>query len=228
VRVTGEVQYPGTYTIRARDERLTTLIERAGGITPWGDAGAAYFSRLLPTAQSVERLVRRAVSIRDSTTGSLRSTPADVARLDEGGGRIRVGVDVPRALVRRTSAENLFLVGGDSLHIPARQQIVAVRGEVNAPTALVANGGGLGRYVAAAGGVTSQGNAGRAYVIQPSGKIQSRTRLLWVIRLDPTPQPGATVVVPAKGERTSGSLLQTLALVTQTLATITAAIAISR
>jgi len=228
VRVTGEVQYPGTYTLRARDERLTTLIERAGGITPLGDAGAAYFSRLLPTAQSVERLVRRAVAVRDSTTGSLQSTPADVARLDEGGGRIRVGVDVPRALVRRTSAENLFLVSGDSLHIPARQQIVTVRGEVNAPTALVASGAALGRYIAAAGGATTQGNAGRAYVIQPNGKIQSRTRLLWLIKVDPTPQPGATVVVPAKGERTSGSLLQTLALVTQTLATITAAIAISR
>lgn len=228
VRVTGEVQYPGTYTLRARDERLTTLLERAGGITTLGDAGAAYFSRRLPTAQSVERLVRSAVSVRDSSTGVQRSTAADTARLDEGGSRIRVGVDVPRALVRPTSAENLFLVSGDSLHIPARQQIVTVRGEVNAPTALVASGAGLGRYVDAAGGATSQGNAGRAYVIQPNGKIQSRTRLFWLIRLDPTPQPGATVVVPAKGERTSGSLLQTLALVAQTMATITAAIAVSR
>jgi hypothetical protein len=92
----------------------------------------------------------------------------------------------------------------------------------------VASGAGLGRYVTAAGGATSQGNAGRAYVIQPNGKIQSRTRLFWLIKLDPTPQPGATVVVPAKGERTSGSLLQTLALVAQTMATITAAIAVSR
>lgn len=228
VRITGEVQYPGSYTLRARDERLTTLLERAGGLTAQGDAGAAYFSRRLPTAQSVERLVRNAVTVRDSTTGAVRNTAADTARLDEGGSRIRVGVDLPRALVRRASAENLFLVSGDSLHIPARQQIVTVRGEVNAPTALVASGASLGRYVDAAGGATSQGNAGRAYVIQPNGKIQGRTRLLWVIRIDPTPQPGATVVVPAKGERTGGSLLQTLALVAQTMATITAAIAISR
>ena len=72
-------------------------------------------------------------------------------------------------------------------------------------------------------------NGRRAYVIQPNGKIESRTRLFWLITLDPTPRPGATVVVPAKGERTgSSSVLQTLSLVAQTMATLVAAIAITR
>jgi hypothetical protein len=67
-------------------------------------------------------------------------------------------------------------------------------------------------------------------VIQPNGKIESRTRLFWLITLDPTPRPGATVVVPAKGERTDSgtSIPQLLALVAQTMATVAAAIAITR
>ena len=216
VRVTGEVQYPGTYTLRTRSEQLSSLIERAGGITGQGDAGAAYLSRRLDTQAAVKQLLAD-------------SAASDAARLDDAGSRIRVGVDLARALARADSRDNLFLESGDSLHIPARQQIVTVRGEVHVPTALVASGQRLGAYIKAGGGATDAANGRRAYVIQPNGKIESRTRLFWLITLDPTPRPGATVVVPAKGERTgSSSVLQTLSLVAQTMATLVAAIAITR
>ncbi len=33
VRITGQVKYPGTYSLRYRTERLTDLVERAGGLT---------------------------------------------------------------------------------------------------------------------------------------------------------------------------------------------------
>ena len=34
VDIYGEVQYPGTYALRAKDERLADLVQRAGGLTP--------------------------------------------------------------------------------------------------------------------------------------------------------------------------------------------------
>jgi polysaccharide export outer membrane protein len=34
VTITGEVQYPGTYALRAKDDRLADLVQRAGGLTP--------------------------------------------------------------------------------------------------------------------------------------------------------------------------------------------------
>src|SRR2546427_5667950 len=34
VTITGEVMYPGTYALRAKDDRLADLVERAGGLTP--------------------------------------------------------------------------------------------------------------------------------------------------------------------------------------------------
>ena len=51
VTIWGEIRFPGTYSLRAKDERLTALIERAGGLTAraypegirftrsWGNAG---------------------------------------------------------------------------------------------------------------------------------------------------------------------------------------------
>src|SRR2546428_4909582 len=34
VVVSGQVRYPGTYSLRSKDERLADVIERAGGLTP--------------------------------------------------------------------------------------------------------------------------------------------------------------------------------------------------
>ncbi len=230
VQVHGEVRLPGTYAIRSRSERLSDLIERAGGFTSQGDTTAAYFSRVTTESALVSTLVRRTsarINVID-TLGDTLSLPSNFARLDSGGTRIRVGVDVAQALRRRDRAENLYLHDGDSLFIPARRQTVSVRGEVNAPTQLVATGQSLGSYLNAAGGATPRGQASRAYVIQPNGKIESRRRLFWVIVRDPTPRPGATVVVPAEGEQRPGSAVQTLAVITQTLTALATVVLLSR
>jgi len=229
VKITGEVQFPGQYTLRTRNERLSALISRAGGLTAHGDAAAVYFSRRVDSSATVNRLVRSAAQVRDAQTGQVKAVVSDTGKLEDAGTRIRVGIDLPRALARETSSENLFLLDGDSIQVPAFQQIVTVRGEVNAPTALVATGRGLGSYIDAAGGGTERGHTRRAYVVQPNGKIESRRRLFWVVTLDPRPRPGATVVVPAKGERSAGTpFLQTLAVAAQTIAALATAIALSR
>jgi protein involved in polysaccharide export with SLBB domain len=35
VAIAGEVKFPGTYVLAAKDERLSTLLAQAGGLTPW-------------------------------------------------------------------------------------------------------------------------------------------------------------------------------------------------
>jgi len=227
VQVYGEVRLPGRYAVRNRGERLSDLIERAGGFTAQGDTLAVYFSRLTSESELVSRLVRKASA---PTTDSLgRVLPVSESFAVAGDStRIRVGVDVVEALRRRDRADNLFLQDGDSLFVPARRQTVSVRGEVNAPTQLVATGQSLGAYLNAAGGATPRGAAARAYVIQPNGKIESRRRLFWVIVRDPTPRAGATVVVPAQGEQRPGSRLETLTVITQTLVALATVVLLSR
>jgi hypothetical protein len=83
--------------------------------------------------------------------------------------------------------------------------------------------------VRAAGGATANGDEKRAYVIQPNGKIEARRKVLWIIAINPTPRPGATVVVPAKIDQASvQDRIATIAVIAQTLASIAAAIAILR
>jgi protein involved in polysaccharide export with SLBB domain len=38
VTLTGEVMYPGTYSLISKDEKLVDVIQRAGGLTQWADA----------------------------------------------------------------------------------------------------------------------------------------------------------------------------------------------
>ena len=220
VQLAGEVRFPGQYTLRSRRERLSDLIDRAGGLTAQGDATAAHFTRRIEDNAVISNRLRETTrGAADSINGApaLSRSVGDSLRLESGGTRIRVGVDLATALRKRDALDNLFLENGDSLFVPVLRQTVAVRGEVNAPTALVSSGKDLGFYLAAAGGATERGNTSRAYVIQPNGKIASRHRLLWIFTLDPKPLPGATVVVPSRGERIPGSNLQTIAVLTQTL-----------
>ena len=69
---------------------------------------------------------------------------------------------------------------------------------------------------------TGEQQAKRAYVIQPNGKIQARRQILWVVTLNPTPRPGATVVVPVKGADDGDlqRLAATIQIVAQTVASL--------
>lgn len=230
VTLTGEVRFPGTYTLQARADRLSDLVRRAGGLTPEADADGAYFARLVDSV-SARQVISTAARISDGSRGATPiSEPAADSALDGVVSRIRVGVDLLEAMRARDRSDDLILEQGDSIHVPKRRQTVEVRGAVNAPTALShASGKRLGYYLDAAGGTTERARSRRAYVIQPNGKIESRRRALWVFTVDPKPRAGATVVVPERGEVAPGpSVLASLAVVTQILASLATIVVLTR
>jgi hypothetical protein len=47
VWVTGEIRFPGPYALMRKDERLSDLVSRAGGVLPTGHADGARFVRKL-------------------------------------------------------------------------------------------------------------------------------------------------------------------------------------
>lgn len=53
VTLAGEVRYPGTYALESKDERVTDLLKRAGGLMPRAYVGGAIFTR---TAGSLGRI----------------------------------------------------------------------------------------------------------------------------------------------------------------------------
>ncbi len=205
VTLTGEVRFPGRYALTSKSQRITDLIEHAGGLTVEADARAAYFSR-----------------VRASTSYAADTLSEKI--------RTRIGVDLARAISRPRGPENLTLVDDDSLHIPFRRTTVEIQGAVNAPTAITLDEGKpLQHYVRAAGGASVTGDGRKAYVIQPNGKIESRRRVLLLFANDPEPQAGATVIVPERSpdDRRSERLAM-VSIIAQTIASLAAVVAIVR
>ncbi|MDP6396646.1 MAG: SLBB domain-containing protein [Candidatus Marinimicrobia bacterium] len=59
VTITGEVMYPGSYTILSPDEKITDIIKRAGGLRPEAYTTASRFTRQGQTVQmSFDRIIR--------------------------------------------------------------------------------------------------------------------------------------------------------------------------
>jgi protein involved in polysaccharide export with SLBB domain len=208
VVVTGEVRWPGKYTIENKSERIGDLLKRAGGLTPEANPDGAYYSR------------RRAATSYQGLIDSVR------ARNDTA---TRVGLDLTSALHDGKDPDNLLLENGDSLDVPTQRATVEIKGAVNAPT-IVAIGRGekLEHYIRSAGGPSRIADAKLAYVVQPNGKIESRHRVALLFRSDPTPRAGATIIVPVRDTLSNGPSMQTIATFTGIITALLTAYAIIR
>jgi protein involved in polysaccharide export with SLBB domain len=192
VTITGEVKFPGQYTLTTRDERLDHLIERAGGLTVNGYAAGAVFTRRF---------------------GKLG----------------RVGIDLESAMRDPHSSDNLVLADGDEINVPPFMPFVSLTGAVNNPVAVAyVPGAPMDYYIASAGGLAIHADAGRAYVLQPGGKLESRERHLHLWTSSPTPLPGSTIVIPTKDPNDKHDWLAIATASTSILGSLVAIAAIVR
>jgi protein involved in polysaccharide export with SLBB domain len=175
--------------LRSKTERLSDVLERAGGLTDQAYAGGIQFYRSYsagrrPGGNDIQPITR----VRQGTGDTLPR-----------GFTERVGLDLPRVLKNRKFRDNLILAAGDSVHIPEYNPIVMVDGAVNAPGAVPYTAGkSLDWYVNAAGGYTQQGARKHAYVTQPNGKREGVKRRVILADGVPKPSSGAVIFVPTK------------------------------
>jgi len=142
----------------------------------------------------------------------------------------RIGIDLPLVLQDSAYHDNLILAGGDSIHIPEYNPVVRVSGAVNAPLAVTwAEGKDMDFYVASAGGYSRDADKGRAYVTQPSGKVESVKRHFLIPDGKPRPAAGANIFVPEKDKtKPPGNTLQILATAATIIASLATIIIVAR
>ncbi len=172
VTITGQVRFPGKYALRRKDERLSSIVERAGGLTAEAYADGIRFYRLS-----------------EEDTGTEQS---DLPLA-------RVNVDLPAVLDDAQSRYNLILEGGDSVHIPEFIPTVRVEGSVLFPVSVMYKPGApLDYYVNSAGGYARSGDKGRARVEYANGSVETVKKTLLIFKTEPKPEPGSRVFVPEK------------------------------
>jgi polysaccharide export outer membrane protein len=220
VYLTGQVKHPGRYALLSKTERVSDLIERGGGLTDQAYPGGVQFYRTYSAG-------RRPTSDQVTSINGERNAASDT--LPRGYAE-RVGIDLPRVLKNRKSADNLILAGGDSINIPEYNPIVRVEGAVNSPGAVAYTPGkSLDWYVNAAGGYTQVGDARRAYVTQPNGKRLGVKRRVVLADDVPKPKSGAVVFVPVKtGQDQPSNVAGVISTVAQVLTALVTVILVAK
>lgn len=215
VRIAGQVQHPGTYSL-SKGERLSDLIQRAGGFTDKAFVQGARFMRdsVRATQQQrindmVDRLEKSLYSgAADATATALSAADATAAALEtqqkqqllsrlkqtRADGRIVVRIPDDYRLLKG-SPYDLELDDGDSLVIPEEPQTVQVIGAVFSPTAFVYRPGQpFTDYVQQAGSYAQNADRKRVYIIKADGSAMRAYRDNRPV----VPDNGDSIIVPEK------------------------------
>jgi protein involved in polysaccharide export with SLBB domain len=180
VTLNGEVVRPGRYSI-SPGERFSSLLARAGGVTPRGSLRAAVFHRPGSAAYNMRSMRRELLERRSAeldrqavraagNTVALRAIEVQralLADLDVSADvdRIALGLDDRRRWMG--SEKDLVLEDGDQIALPVQPSTVTVMGSVMNPGTLAAERGGrVSDYIARAGGYTRDG--GSIVVLRPA------------------------------------------------------------
>jgi len=205
VTVEGEVMYPGEYYVKD-GEKLSSLIERAGGFSQDAYLRGAFFTRerarqiqhqrLSDLILKMEQDVAAGAAI--EVAGGLSKEEVEahqVAMVAKKGllQKLREAKVEGRMVVRLAPLEtlkdasfDLRLEDQDRLVVPKRPQFVNVLGEVyNATSFLHEKGKKVDYYLKRAGGPTVNAEADEIYIIRADGSVQSKSQSGKVFDWDP-------------------------------------------
>ena len=220
VEITGEVFFPGTYPISEK-QTLSELIQRAGGITDFGSAEAAFFQRESLKTAETERLQKAQSELRRKILLSSQSGGLGQASLDsnaittltslvsgnnqeaEALGRLVIDLD---GIIRGDSSD-IILEDGDTIIIPKNKQSVSVIGEVFVSNSHIFNNRlGINEYISLSGGATAFADESNIYLIKSDGSIISPGQLSsgFFRGSGNNLEPGDTIVVPLQVQPFSG------------------------
>ena len=191
ITLRGEVLFDGQYAKIKKDERLSSFIQRAGGLTEYAYAKGARLSRQLNEAErrrTRDALLARATAEADSTY---------IENMDFS--TQYVGIDLEKALKKPGSDDDIILRQGDEIFVPQYEGTVKISGGVLYPnTVTYKKRMSLESYVRQAGGYSRLAMKSRPFVVYMNGKVATGR---WA-RIE----PGCEIVVPERPERQPLSL----------------------
>ena len=212
VEILGEVRFPGTYPARP-GETLSSVLERAGGMTSLAFPGGSVFTRQSLREREAEQLRTlenrleadlAGLALRASAdpTGNAQSAmTVGQSLLEQIGnsqptGRLVINLDAVLQAAGNPD-KDIVLRDGDRLHVPYRSQEVTVLGEVQYATShLFQDRKGRDSYIQSSGGLTSNADAKRIYVVRANGSVQTGRSSRWFRGGGTKINPGDTIVVP--------------------------------
>ena len=214
VIVEGEVLFDGTFALIKKNQRLSELVQNAGGLTPQAYPEGARLVRQMTDEElqrlevTVETALQTAKNEEDSI--NIRNTLANQVSYP-------VGIELHKALEKPGSAADITLRDGDRLIVPQFSNTVKMSGEVMyANTVAYQKGRRLNYYLDQAGGYGDEAKKSKVYVVYLNGTVARANRLNSGLI-----KPGCEIVVPKKNkERLKTTEILSLGSTSASLATV--------
>ncbi len=191
VSISGEVVFPGSYILTHKEERLSDLVAKAGGLNSWAYVRGARLLRQM-NAEEAARLAA-AGEVLQNINDNMIVSGIDRSRV------YSVGIELDKALKNPGGDFDLVLREGDLLIIPEYINTVKISGNVMYPNVVTYDPGMTVRdYVQMAGGYGFRTKKSKSYVIYLNGTVQKARR--WSKGVV---EPGCEIVIPQKREKES-------------------------
>ena len=191
IRVDGEVNFEGSFTLEHKKMHLTDAIKMAGGAT---DDAYLRGARLVRVMNDEERVRQQATleAIRNILTE--RGDSISGAKLQLGDTYV-VGIELDKAMKDPGGAYDVMLREGDHIFVPEFNGSVKISGDVFFPnTVSYVAGKGYKYYVNQAGGFGNRSKKSKTFIVYQNGTIGVASK-------GAKPEPGCEIVVPSKKQR---------------------------
>ncbi len=190
VTLTGEVAFPGQYVLLNVGERISGLINRAGGAT-----NHAFLQGATLTRRMTEEERNLQIAKQQMMSGAALKDTLDQAQIRVGD-TYTVGLELDKAIAHPGSNYDLILREGDRIFVPEELSTVRISGAVMYPnTTVYVPGKGVEYYIGAAGGYGDRARRSRTYIVYMSGRVQRSGAIGAKI------EPGCEIIVPQRPER---------------------------
>ena len=196
VTVSGEVIFEGSYAMTSRNERISDLVRKSGGLTASAYARGARLTRI---ASPEER--RRMANVvqmfeRELGAGAVDSLGLHVELT------YPIGIDLEAALASPGSDADLVLREGDELSVPKYNNTVKISGEVMMPNTVFYNSSAtIKDYINQAGGYSQNAKKSKAFIVYMNGTM-TKVRGNASVQIE----PGCEIIVPMRRKRDAGQI----------------------
>lgn len=174
VSVQGQIKYPGSYSLEKKEERVTSIIRRVGGLKKEAYPEGAV-------------LLRRKDIIEMSPDRQLEKE--------------KIAINLKEALKNPGGPDDLVLKDGDQIFVPHNPGTVEVKGAVRNPSILqYRRGKKMDYYIGLCGGYIKDADRTNTVAYLPNDVAYKKKKFLF-FRFSQLLLPGSIIEVPFKGEK---------------------------
>ncbi|MCB7367972.1 polysaccharide biosynthesis/export family protein, partial [Bacteroides thetaiotaomicron] len=191
VVIDGEILFGGNYAMTSREERLSDLVNKAGGPTNLAYLRGAKLTRVASAGEKkrmgdVIRLMSRQLG--EAMIDSLGIGVEDT---------FTVGIDLEKALTNPKGSADLVLREGDVVFIPKNNNTVTINGAVMVPnTVSYMKGKNVDYYLNQAGGYSDNARKSKKFIVYMNGQV-TKVKGSGKKQIE----PGCEIIVPSKAKK---------------------------